>query len=56
LGSVVKVTNVENGKSVTVRINQRGPFVKGRVIDLSDDAFKRLAPLADGTIDVRVEY
>ena len=56
LGSVVKVTNVENGKSVTVRINQRGPFVKGRVIDLSDDAFKRLAPLDDGTIKVRVEY
>jgi uncharacterized protein YabE (DUF348 family) len=55
LGSVVKVTNLKNGRSVTVRINQRGPFVEGRVIDLSDDAFERLAPLGDGTIKVKVE-
>lgn len=55
LGSVVKVTNLENGKSVSVRINQRGPFVKGRIIDLSDDAFERLAPLGDGTIKARVD-
>jgi uncharacterized protein YabE (DUF348 family) len=54
LGTVVKVTNVENGKSVSVRINQRGPFVEGRVIDLSDDAFERLAPLGAGTIKVKV--
>jgi uncharacterized protein YabE (DUF348 family) len=53
IGSVVKVTG-ENGKSVTVRINQRGPFVEGRVIDLSDDAFQRLAPLGQGTIKVTV--
>lgn len=53
IGSVVKVT-AENGKSVTVKINQRGPFVEGRVIDLSDDAFKRLAPLGQGTIKVTV--
>jgi resuscitation-promoting factor RpfB len=55
IGSVVKVTNVSNGKSVTVRINQRGPFVEGRVIDLSDDAFERLAPLGSGTIKVKVQ-
>ncbi len=51
----MKVTNLKNGRSVTVRINQRGPFVEGRVIDLSDDAFERLAPLGDGTIKVKVE-
>jgi uncharacterized protein YabE (DUF348 family) len=55
IGSVVKVTNVENGKSVTVKINQRGPFVEGRIIDLSDDAFERLAPLGKGTIKVKVQ-
>ncbi len=55
LGSVVKVTDAETGKSVTVRINQRGPWVEGRVIDLSDDAFQRLAPLGEGTIKVTVQ-
>lgn len=54
IGTVVKVTNVENGKSVSVKINQRGPYVDGRVIDLSDDAFERLAPLGKGTIKVKV--
>ena len=39
---------------MTVRINQRGPWVEGRVIDLSDDAFQRLAPLGTGTIKVTV--
>ncbi len=55
IGSTVKVTNVSNGKSVVVRINQRGPFVDGRIIDLSDDAFSQLAPLGSGTINVRVD-
>jgi uncharacterized protein YabE (DUF348 family) len=55
LGSVVKVTDQATGKSVTVRINQRGPFVEGRVIDLSDDAFAQLAPLDKGTIKVKVQ-
>ena len=54
LGSVVKVTDADSGKSVTVRINQRGPWVEGRVIDLSDDAFQRLAPLGKGTLKVTV--
>ena len=55
IGSVVKVTDVDTGKSVTVRINQRGPYVDGRIIDLSSDAFSRLAPLGTGTIHVRVD-
>jgi len=56
LGTVVKVTDVQTGKSVTVRINQRGPFVEGRIIDLSDDAFAELRPLSEGTVRVRIEW
>lgn len=41
-GTKVKVTNLNNGKSVIVRINDRGPFVKGRVIDLSYAAFSQI--------------
>jgi uncharacterized protein YabE (DUF348 family) len=55
LGSVVRVTNTANGRSVNVRITDRGPWVDGRVIDLSDDAFQRLAPLGKGTIKVKVQ-
>jgi uncharacterized protein YabE (DUF348 family) len=55
IGSTVKVTNLATGKSVIVRINQRGPYVDGRIIDLSDDAFQQLAPLGSGTIKVRVD-
>lgn len=55
IGSVVKVTSLETGKSVTVRINQRGPFVEGRIIDLSDDAFAKLSPLSKGTEKVKVQ-
>ncbi len=50
-GSRVRVTNKRNGRSVTVRINDRGPFVRGRVIDLSPAAaralgFAGLAPVS----------
>lgn len=55
MGSVVKVTNVDTGASVNVRIADRGPWIEGRVIDLSDDAFRRLAPLAKGTVKVKVQ-
>ena len=47
-GTKVKVTNKRNGKSVVVRINDRGPFVHGRVIDLSKAAAKRLGFVAAG--------
>lgn len=53
-GTKVKVTNVANGKSVIVRINDRGPFVRGRIIDLSRDAFKRIASLHHGVIEVTI--
>ncbi len=54
-GSYVKVTNRANGKSVIVRINDRGPFVPGRIIDLDKVAFKKIAPLGAGVIDVIME-
>ncbi|MGB5446917.1 MAG: septal ring lytic transglycosylase RlpA family protein [Psychromonas sp.] len=54
-GTKVKVTNLKNGKSVVVKINDRGPFVKGRVIDLSRSAFKAINGLSAGVIKVRIE-
>lgn len=53
-GSEVKVTNSNNGKSVTVRINDRGPFVKGRIIDLSRAAFSQIADLNKGVVKVEI--
>ncbi len=54
-GTRVTVTNLANGKSVTVVINDRGPF-GGRVIDLSSEAFSRIAPLAAGVCEVRLSW
>jgi resuscitation-promoting factor RpfB len=55
-GTEVRITNLANGKSVTVVINDRGPFVEGRIIDLSDDAFAQLAPLSSGTFHARITW
>jgi len=54
LDSKVKVV-ARNGRSVIVTVKGRGPFVKGRVIDLSSDAFKKLATLGTGVLHVRLE-
>jgi rare lipoprotein A len=54
-GTYVVVTNLNNGKSVTVRINDRGPFVKGRIIDLSYAAAKAVDMIGTGTAPVRLE-
>ncbi len=54
-GTKVKVTNVKNGKSVTVKINDRGPFVKGRVIDLTRSAFKKIGNIESGILDVTIK-
>ena len=51
----VKVTNLSNNKSVVVRINDRGPFVKGRIIDLSKSAAKKLDFVKIGVVKVKVE-
>lgn len=54
-GTKVKVTNDRNGKSVTVRINDRGPFVGGRVIDLSRSAADAIDMVGPGTAPVTIE-
>ncbi|NIO07563.1 MAG: septal ring lytic transglycosylase RlpA family protein [Deltaproteobacteria bacterium] len=54
-GTTVTVTNIKNGKSVRVRINDRGPFVRGRIIDLTRSAFARIGDLRSGVIDVKIE-
>jgi rare lipoprotein A len=54
-GTNVKVTNVKNGKSVVVKINDRGPFVKGRIIDLSGAAFSSIGKMKSGVIQVNIE-
>ena len=55
LGTKVRVTNIGNGKSVIVRINDRGPFVDDRVIDLSRAAGTRIGIVANGTGRVRIQ-
>ena len=54
--SLVRVTNLENGRSVVVRLNDRGPFVDDRIIDMSRAAGKALDMQAKGTARVRVQY
>jgi rare lipoprotein A len=54
LGSQVRVENLDNGRAVVVRINDRGPFAKDRIIDLSKAAAERLGMIADGVANVRV--
>lgn len=53
-GTRVRVTNIDNGKSVDVVINDRGPFAHGRIIDLSSGAAKKLGMIETGTARVRV--
>jgi rare lipoprotein A len=52
LGSRVKVTNQRNGKTVVVRINDRGPFVRGRMLDLSKGAASRLGFIGAGHTNI----
>ena len=54
-GSMLKVTNPANGKHVVVRVADRGPFAKGRIIDLSYSAAKALGILSQGVAMVEVE-
>ena len=51
-GTKLKVTNQKNGKTVVVRINDRGPFIKGRVIDLSKAAANRLGFISSGVTNI----
>jgi len=55
LGSHVRVKNLENNREVDVRINDRGPFVRGRIIDLSYAAAKEIGMVGSGTAKVRID-
>ena len=55
LGTRVMVTNLENGRAVQVRVNDRGPFVDGRAIDLSYAAARTIGMVGPGTVRVRIE-
>lgn len=55
LGTVVKVHNLDNGKTVEVRVNDRGPYVKGRIIDLSRTAGRAIGMREAGTAQVKLE-
>ena len=54
-GTVLRVTNLSNNKTVDVRVNDRGPFVKGREIDLSKGAAQKIGMIKTGTANVRIE-
>ncbi len=53
-GTVLKVTNMKNGRSVIVRVNDRGPFAAGRILDLSRAAAEKLDMLRDGVARVSI--
>lgn len=55
-GTKVKVVNLTNGKSVKVRINDRGPFVQGRIIDLSKKAADKIGMTQKGVQEVEIKY
>lgn len=55
LGSIVRVTCVENGESAVVRITDRGPFIEGRIVDLSQAAALKIGLVRKGTAQVRLE-
>ena len=55
LGLTAKITNLDNGRSIKVRINDRGPFIDGRILDLSYGAAKKLGMVDAGLARVRIE-
>jgi len=54
-GTKVRVTNLINNRSVTVKINDRGPFIEGRIIDLTRYAFSKIGDTEQGLIKVKIE-
>ncbi len=55
LNTIARVTNMENDKSIILRINDRGPFVAGRILDCSYGAAKKLGFIGQGTTKVKIE-
>ncbi|GAB4374271.1 MAG: hypothetical protein Kow0042_18740 [Calditrichia bacterium] len=54
-GTICRITNIENGKSVIVRINDRGPWIESRIIDLSKAAAEAIGGLNSGVIKVKID-
>ena len=55
MGTIIRITNLENGRDVIVKVNDRGPFVEGRIVDLSHAAAKSIDMIDNGTAKVKVE-
>ncbi len=55
LGSWIRVTNFKNNRKVILRVNDRGPFIEGRILDLSKKAAEELDFLIDGLAEVKIE-
>ena len=55
LGTVIRVTHMGNGRKVTVKVNDRGPFIEGRILDLSLGAAKKLGMVQEGVAKVMIE-
>jgi rare lipoprotein A len=55
MGTKIRVTNTRNGRSVVVRINDRGPYIRGRIIDLSAGAARLLGMIGSGLAPVSLE-
>ncbi len=55
-GTIITVTNLKNGKQVAVRVNDRGPFVSGRIIDVSKAAAKQIDMVGAGVAKVKITY
>lgn len=53
-GTWLRVIHVDNGREVVVRVNDRGPFIRGRILDLSEEAARRLGMIRDGLARVRL--
>lgn len=56
LGSIIRVTNLDNGKSTTCRVAGRGPYGGGRVVDLTQSTFARIASVDAGVFNARVDW
>jgi rare lipoprotein A (peptidoglycan hydrolase) len=55
LGTIVRVTHLGNGRSIVLKVNDRGPFIDGRILDLSLGAAKRLDMIEEGVAEVKIE-
>ena len=55
LGTIIRVTHLRNGRSIIIPVNDRGPFIEGRILDLSLGAAKKLHMVIEGVARVKIE-